>query len=416
MRTDLFIQVRTDLFIVRTRTYLISPPISLIATRGGMKRKHALTSHFTLHKLINSVYSTNMSRHRNYVFTLNNYTPEQVEFLKNNFKYVVFGYERAPTTNTPHLQGFVHFHNAKTLNAVRGILEGAHVEPAKTIKEAIDYCKKGGEFHEHGTPPTEPKERGRRGGKAEKRTWDRALELARKDRIDEVEARIQIGHIRSLEHIQRTTMGKKRLKETSHKHLWFFGPTGSGKSHAARRMQEPDDVYLKHCGNDWWDGYKEQAVVIIDEVGPANAKMGEAFKMWADKWPFQAQFKGSMRVIRPARIIVTSNYLPEHIWPDPAVLEPLRRRFEIIQFGGETAPYVAPFILQGEDLKVSEEIVLPTPESSDSEDVINLVSSDEEKDDDVYSQAMETWGNADKIEEEDAVYFSETQESDGEDI
>lgn len=47
---------------------------------------------------------------KQYVFTYNNYTPEGEAALKawlgKNTKYAVYGHEVAPTTGTPHLQGY----------------------------------------------------------------------------------------------------------------------------------------------------------------------------------------------------------------------------------------------------------------------------------------------------------------------
>jgi len=94
------------------------------------------------------------SRHRNFVFTLNNYTKEdELAAQQLECRYVVFGYERAPTTGTPHLQGFVSFKDACTLTASSKILKRASFKIANTVTEAIDYCKKDGEYFERGDPP-----------------------------------------------------------------------------------------------------------------------------------------------------------------------------------------------------------------------------------------------------------------------
>ena len=55
-----------------------------------------------------------MSRNRNYCFTFNNYPDTS---LVDNLicKYIAYSKEVAPTTGTPHLQGYVTFVNAKTV-------------------------------------------------------------------------------------------------------------------------------------------------------------------------------------------------------------------------------------------------------------------------------------------------------------
>jgi len=55
-------------------------------------------------------------RVRRWRFVVNNYTEEDITQLKNaEYKYIVFGQEIAPTTGTPHLQGYVEFDKAMTL-------------------------------------------------------------------------------------------------------------------------------------------------------------------------------------------------------------------------------------------------------------------------------------------------------------
>lgn len=83
-------------------------------------------------------------RSRKYVFTWNNY-PVNYQALLDLIpsSYIVAAEEVAPTTNTPHLQGFVYFPHAKSASAVRSIFPGCHVEAANgTPKQADDYCRK----------------------------------------------------------------------------------------------------------------------------------------------------------------------------------------------------------------------------------------------------------------------------------
>lgn len=61
------------------------------------------------------------------------------------------GYEIAPTTKTPHIQGYLEFH--KPVGCLKCAL--AHISkmwcrPARgTFQQASDYCKKGGHFDEY---------------------------------------------------------------------------------------------------------------------------------------------------------------------------------------------------------------------------------------------------------------------------
>ncbi len=58
---------------------------------------------------------------RRYIFTLNNYTEEDVKILMEEkvfFSYLLFGKEIAPTTGTPHLQGYFELPKKKIMRGI----------------------------------------------------------------------------------------------------------------------------------------------------------------------------------------------------------------------------------------------------------------------------------------------------------
>ena len=81
---------------------------------------------------------------RNFVFTLNNYSPVDIEqLLDYSCKYIVFAEEIAPTTGTPHLQGYVELEDKQSFKRLLERLpKGIHVEPRYGSQEAaIKYIK-----------------------------------------------------------------------------------------------------------------------------------------------------------------------------------------------------------------------------------------------------------------------------------
>lgn len=103
-----------------------------------------------------SQINTMQSRH--WCFTLNNWTQEDDDRLKNlgeAVTYIVYGYE-VGDNGTPHLQGYVVFPTIKRLNQVKeAIGDRAHCEVKRgSPSQAADYCKKAGIFYENGTAPS----------------------------------------------------------------------------------------------------------------------------------------------------------------------------------------------------------------------------------------------------------------------
>lgn len=100
-----------------------------------------------------------MSRARHWVFTLNNYTNDEVELLKRlvpeHCTYITFGYEVAPSTGTPHLQGYVVFNQQIRLAAAKEIIgRRAYMAVSRgSPSQASAYAQKDGVFEEEGELP-----------------------------------------------------------------------------------------------------------------------------------------------------------------------------------------------------------------------------------------------------------------------
>lgn len=112
--------------------------------------------------------------------------------------------------------------------------------------------------------------------------------------------------------------------------LWYYGTTGCGKTFAA--TTEYPDSYRKCANNKWWDGYQDEDSVLIDDLDKSHHYMGFHLKIWADRYSFIAETKGSSRYVRPSKIIVTSNWHPNEIWSESQTLEPILRRFKVVKF------------------------------------------------------------------------------------
>jgi len=269
------------------------------------------------------------SRDRGWCFTLNNPEPNSLDDVRKVCRYIISGYERAPTTDTPHLQGFVYFHTVRSFDQVKKLLPDAHLEMQKgSFEEAIDYCLKECDWHEEGDKPMTKKAQGKRG----REYWDGQLALAKAGKVEQCDSQLQITHDLTLYRIaQRHAPMPQSLEQIDN--YWYYGEAGHGKSHAAYAALGGELVAYKKMCNKWWDGYNGQEGVIIEDFDIDHKMLGHHLKIWADKWAFPAEVKGGVINIRPKKIIVTSNWSPDEIWDKPQTLAPIRRRFKVVHFG-----------------------------------------------------------------------------------
>lgn len=220
-------------------------------------------------------------------------------------------------SGTPHLQGYVCFNNRMRLNALKALAPTWHWEQARgTPQQASDYCKKEGDFYEHGVLP-------QTGGQANAERWEEAWGKAKAGDIEGIPADLRTRYFNTYKRIKQDD---ELVDLANLEHEWITGPSGCGKSRLAR--QENPGAFDKMC-NKWWDGYDGEAVVILDDFDKRHDVLVHYLKRWADHYPFRGEFKGGSKMMRPRKVVVTSNWSPEEIWTNENDLEPILRRFTI---------------------------------------------------------------------------------------
>lgn len=199
-------------------------------------------------------------RDRGYCFTLNNYTAQEVDEIKlTSCRYIIFGKEIAPSTGTPHLQGYVYFKDKismKGIHKIQGWSRTALKSARGTADQNETYCKKEGiEIYERGIKP----EQGKRND------LDRIYsDIKNGVSVDEIilsdPGAYQLAG-RAMERLEDIILRNKRRTEMTLGE-WIFGPSGVGKSEYA--FSHPNAYVYANDGG-WWDGYRGEDVVIIDE-------------------------------------------------------------------------------------------------------------------------------------------------------
>lgn len=268
------------------------------------------------------------NRSRGWCWTLNNPTGEdtsQIAELVSVSTYTVYGEERGSLQNTLHYQGFSRFQHATTLNRVRQLLTRAHWEPQRgTAKQASDYCKKDGQFREFGELPKTIAE-------TKREMWKQVIEWSESgdvERIRDEFPHVYFLHFKRIEQLRTRAMG---ILSGSLLNEWWVGPTGTGKSRHLWRMYP--EHYAKSL-NKWWDGYRDEHVVAIEEMDPEHGQyLGHFIKIWADRYPFSPETKGGhLKKIRPGKIIILSNYTIDECFPREQDRDPIKRRFKTVNF------------------------------------------------------------------------------------
>jgi len=88
--------------------------------------------------------------------------------------------------------------------------------------------------------------------------------------------------------------------------------------------------YSKIASNKWWDKYKDEKNVLIEDMDKNHEYMGFNLKIWSDKYAYPVEIKYGGTLMRPQVIIVTSNYSIQECFPDPSIHLPLLERFKVI--------------------------------------------------------------------------------------
>lgn len=89
---------------------------------------------------------------------------------------------------------------------------------------------------------------------------------------------------------------------------WFYGATGTGKTHFA--FEENPDAWVSSANLNWFDGYDGQETVIFDDFRKEHCSFSWFLRL-IDKYPLRVPIKGGFVDWVPKKIIVTCCRKPE---------------------------------------------------------------------------------------------------------
>lgn len=214
------------------------------------------------------------SRARAWCFTINNVEPDTTEEEIRNTLPSTDGVfwncqvERAPKTGHIHIQGYIHWSNAKSFKAMVKLFPGAHLEIARgTAIENVEYTSKeetrvSGPYS-FGTMPAQ-------GKRSDLLDFCEGF-IAKRGRVDyndPVNARYCVLHASGIAALRREIARPPRPLSEPLEVLVLWGDSGLGKTSWVWDNFLHDSVYVfppPHNRVLWADGYIDQEVAVIDD-------------------------------------------------------------------------------------------------------------------------------------------------------
>lgn len=254
---------------------------------------------------------------RGWCFTINNYTPDDLEQIKSlKAVYIVYAPEVCPTTGTPHYQGAVVFKDQITMSALSKklkraslrVMDGSALQNRVYIVGPWTGTDASGSLKSKPYNPdyveigTCPKGQGKRTDIDSMRVSLRENPSMR----NVVETASSYQSVRMAE-VFLKYHEKKRTKKTQI--FWFYGDTGTGKTQMALDMADPDDTYDCMDTGRWFEGYDAHRDVIVQDIRPDFMSFQRMLN-FMDYTPFRVETKGGSRQFVAERVFFTTPLSP----------------------------------------------------------------------------------------------------------
>lgn len=248
-------------------------------------------------------------RYRNVCFTINNPTDDDYKLIIDNIndgiKYCIMGWEQGEN-GTKHIQGYLELKSQLRMNSLKEFIPRAHIEARRgSQKQAIDYCKKDGDYEEHGCKKAQ----------GARQDIKRAREI-----IDSTGSMLAVtDEINSYQACRFAELRRKYIQPQPRPDLevtWIHGPTGVGKTTKAVEIAGGyDKLWMSDRNLQWWEGYDAHESVVIDDFRADFCTFHELLRI-IDKTPYRAMVKGGSCPLKTKKIIITSPYPPELAYKD----------------------------------------------------------------------------------------------------
>lgn len=270
-----------------------------------------------------------------FCFTINSFDEDTETWLQDiDAQYIVYGYEIAPTTGRPHFQGYVYFHNPRSVEAV--YKEFARKGGWATLSNGdplqnYDYTTKDGQYFEKGIRPVSDKAK----GEAERDRWRNTLQQIRTSPdLSNIPPDIYIRYHSTIKRIRNEEGPRKELQMVrnlfpwqeslltelsgvphSRRVIWYYDLLGGkGKTEMAKYLamnknaqvfgnaKTPDIAYAL---ND------DPGIVIFDYSRSTQDLNYEVIEAVKNGMIFSTKYESRMKLFKTPHVVIFSNIHPD---------------------------------------------------------------------------------------------------------
>lgn len=280
---------------------------------------------------------------RRFCFTLNNYTPADLteiqEFATHDkVVYVCYGLEEAPTTGTPHVQGYFSIRVPSRVTGIArkfqefSFLQRSRFEIANgTQAQNRAYCFKTRAQDEVPNEETFESDSSQQGRRTD---LEKAIAVLRDAGMASLVEEYPSTYVKFHNGLRSLAERYEKPRDSDPTVVWWYGDTGTGKTFTAFKWAHDHGLSTWKSSRSlkWWPHYEQQDVVIIDDFRKDFVTFHGLLTI-LDRYPETVEVKGGHRQLNSQFFIITSCYPPWSVYETREDVGQLLRRInQIVRF------------------------------------------------------------------------------------